>query len=80
MNSLIGNIYLKTRQYPGFGYMRNKINLKDIGVYNHHQKKHHRSIRNRDEVVKTIDEPKADVKQLTDKDGLDRSSAAEHIF
>ena len=31
-----------------------------------------------DEVVRQLEEPKAEVKQLTDKDGLDRSYVAEN--
>ena len=61
--------------------MRKRINLNDIVVYNQN-KRQPRSVIQQvyiDEVVKHILEPKAEVKQLTDKDGLDRSYNAEKL-
>ena len=60
--------------------MRKRINLNDIVVYNQ-KKRHPLSVmqhRDLDEVVEKIDEPKAEVNQLTDKGGLDRSYDAEN--
>ena len=46
------------------------MNLNDIVVYNQKKRRTRRDI---DEVAKKTDEQHADVNQLTDKDGLDRS-------
>ena len=60
--------------------MRKKINLNDLVVYSQTKRHSHSVIQPRDidEVVKKIGEPKAEVKQLTDKDVLDRSYDAEN--
>ena len=60
--------------------MRKKINLNDLVVYSQTKRHSHIVIQPRDidEVVKKIGEPKAEVKQLTDKDVLDRSYDAEN--
>ena len=55
--------------------MRKKINLNDIVVHNQEKRHLHKDI---DEVVNKINEPKAEAKQLTDKDGLDRSYDADN--
>ena len=55
--------------------MRKKINLDDIVVYNQKKRRTRRDI---DEVAKKTDEQHADVNQLTDKDGLDRSYSADN--
>ena len=59
--------------------------MHDIVVYDQQRRQprsviqpYTRSKSNIDEVVKQLDEPKAEVKQLTDKDGLDRSYDAEN--
>ena len=46
-----------------------------IAVYNQKKRRTRRDI---DEVAKKIDERKAEVSQLTDKDGLDRSYSADN--
>ena len=59
--------------------------MNDIVVYSQKKKIPHTVLQpyaspknDLDEVVRQLEEPKAEVKQLTDKDGLDRSYVAEN--
>ena len=66
--------------------MRQRNDLNDIVV--HSQKKIPHAVlqpysspkNDIDEVVRQLEEPKLEVKQLTDNDGLDRSYVAENDF
>ena len=59
--------------------MRKRYDLNDIVVYSQKKKIPHTVLQpyaspmsDLDEVVRQLEEPKAEVKQLTNKDGLDR--------
>ena len=63
--------------------MRLRYGLNDIVVYSQEKKIPHTVLQpyaspksDLDEVARQLEEPKAEVKQLTDKDGLDRSYVA----
>ena len=63
--------------------MRKRYDLNDIVVHSQKKKIPHTVLQpyaspksDQDEVVRQLEEPKAEVKQLTDKDGLDRSYVA----
>ena len=65
--------------------MRKRYDLNDIVVYSQKKKIPHTVLQpyaspesDLDEVVRQLEEPQAEVKQLTDKDGLDRSYVAEN--
>ena len=67
--------------------MRKRYDLNDIVVYSQKKKIPHTVLQpyaspksDLDEVVRQLEEPKAEVKQLTDKDGLDRSYVAENAL
>ena len=64
-------------------YMIERYHLNDILAYSQKKKIPHTVLQpyaspksDLDEVVRQLEEPKAEVKQLTDKDGLDRSYVA----